>query len=274
MNHPDRAELTSADPVGATTVARRKAALVGVALLVTGCGGGATAEQASDEASGQLIVFAAVSLIDAFDELDDAFGRVEPDVDVVFNFAPSQTLAHQINQGVAADVFASADVVQMDAVEHANNVAGQTAILTTNRLEIAVEPGNPLGIAGLTDLADPDLVLVLPAEQTPAGRYAQHALAAAGVEATPASLERDVRAAVSKVELGEADAAIVYASDIVASAGRADGVAIPDEHNVVASYPVAVLTDAANPRAADAFVAFVLSDAGQQILAAHGFVTP
>jgi molybdate transport system substrate-binding protein len=244
-----------------------------VAVLAAACGSDGDPD-ASGDVSGQLIVFAAASLTDAFDELGEAFVDANPDVEVVVNYAGSQTLASQIGEGAPSDVFASANTTQMDVVADAGNLVGDPEIFAANRLEIAVEPGNPLAIGGLTDLADPDLVLVLPAEEVPAGQYARQALDAAGVEVTPSSLEQDVRAALSKVALGEADASIVYASDIVASDGRADGVAIPAEQNVPASYPIAVLADAPNPVAAEAFVAFVTSDAGQQILTTNGFATP
>jgi molybdate transport system substrate-binding protein len=240
-------------------------------VLTAACSTDGAAGDATGGVSGELLVFAAASLTDAFDELRDAFVAANPDVEVVFNHAGSQTLASQINEGAPADVFASANTTQMDAVAAAGNLAGEPELFTANLLEIAVESGNPLGIRGLADLADPDLVLVLPAEEVPAGRYARQALDAAGVQVTPSSLEQDVRAALSKVELGEADASIVYASDIVASSDRADGVAIPIEQNVAARYPIAVLVGAPNPTAADAFVAFVRSDAGQEILTAHGF---
>jgi molybdate transport system substrate-binding protein len=243
-----------------------------VGVLAAACGSGGDGG-ASGDVSGELIVFAAASLTDAFDESSAVFVDANPDVEVVFNYAGSQTLASQINEGAPADVFASANNTQMDAVAAEDNLAGEPEILTANLLAIAVEPVNPLGIAGLADLADPDLVLVLPAEEVPAGQYAREALDAAGVEVTPSSLEQDVRAALSKVELGEADASIVYASDIVAS-GTADGVDIPVEQNAPASYPIALLADAPNPAAAEAFVAFVLSDAGQEILASHGFAAP
>jgi molybdate transport system substrate-binding protein len=251
-----------------------------VALLAVGCGDRAGSEAGSTEVArtgevaDRLIVFAAASLTDAFDELGAAFVAANPDVAMVFNHAGSQTLASQITEGAPADVFASADTTQMDVVADADDLAGDAQVFTANRLAIAVEPGNPLGIGGLADLADPELVLVLPAEEVPAGQYARAALDAAGVDVTPASLEQDVRAALSKVELGEADASMVYASDVVASGGRADGVPIPAEENVPATYPIAVLADAPNPAAAEAFVAFVLSEEGQDILAAHGFTAP
>jgi molybdate transport system substrate-binding protein len=126
----------------------------------------------------------------------------------------------------------------------------------------------------LADLADPSLIVVLPAEEVPAGRYAREALKAAGVELTPASLEQDVRAALAKVELGEADAAVGYVSDVVAADGNVDGVAIPVGDNVAASYPIAVLADAPNLAAAEAFVESVLDAQGQEILATYGFTSP
>jgi molybdate transport system substrate-binding protein len=254
---------------------RRWLAALSLAVLGAACGSPEVDGDAdvAGEVAGELIVFAAASLTDAFDGLSEAFVDANPDVEVVFNHAGSQTLASQIIEGAPTDVFASADTRQMDAVADEGDLAGEPEIFTSNVLEIAVEPGNPISIAGLADLADPDLVLVLPAEEVPAGRYAREALDAAGIEVTPSSLEQDVRAALSKVELGEADASIVYASDIVASDG-AEGVVIPAEQNVAASYPIAMLADAPNATAGEAFVAFVLSDAGQEILTAYGFVTP
>jgi molybdate transport system substrate-binding protein len=260
--------------------------LVG-ALLAAGCGsandgsepavaadGVAADGPAGDGRSGEVLVFAAASLTDAFGAIADAFTDANPQVEVVLNLAGSQTLASQIVEGAPADVFASANTAQMDVVAEAGALARAPEVFTTNRLAIAVEPGNPLGITGLEDLADPGLLLVLPAEEVPAGRYARQALDAAGVAATPASLERDVRAARTKVELGEADVSIVYASDIVAADGRVDGVQLPDEQNVPAAYPIARLAEAPNAEVADAFVAFVLSEPGQRILAEYGFTAP
>ncbi len=255
---------------------RPRLAVTTLAVLVAACGspGGADSGDAAGEVSGELLVFATASLTDVIEDLSRAFIAQHPDVEVVRNVAGSQTLARQLNEGAPADVFASANTTQMAAVADAGNLASDPEVFTSNRLEIAVEPGNPLGIGGLEDLADPDLVLVLPAEEVPAGQYARDALGAAGIEVAPASLEQDVRAALSKVALGEADASIIYASDIVASDGRVSGVAIPAEQNVLASYPVAVLADAPNPAAATAFVAFLLSAEAQDILADAGFAVP
>jgi molybdate transport system substrate-binding protein len=255
---------------------RGPAAVLALVVMLAACGSaGVDGDgRATGAVSGELIVFAAASLTDAFDELAQAFVAAHPAVEVVVNHAGSQTLAGQIAEGAPADVFASANVVQMDALADGGLLDREPALFTATALAIAVEPGNPLVIGGLQDLADPDLLVVLPAEEVPAGQYAREALDAAGVEVTPASLEQDVRAARSKVELGEADASIVYASDIVAADGRVDGVAIPAEHNVRATFPIAVLADAPNGAAADAFVAFVRSDAGQEVLTANGFEAP
>jgi molybdate transport system substrate-binding protein len=245
------------------------AGLVGLA----GCG---TDDQpsAGDGVSGDLSVFAAASLTEAFEEIADGFTEEHPDVEVVFNFAGSQTLASQINEGAPADVFASADTHQMDAVAAAGGLAGGPEVFTSNLLAIAVEPGNPLGIETLADLADPDLLLVLPAEEVPAGRYAREALRAAGVSVSPVSLERDVRAALSKVALGEADASIVYASDVVAAGDSVEGIEIPMEDNIPATHLVAALPEAGNRAAAEAFVGYVLGEKGQGILQDHGFSEP
>lgn len=220
------------------------------------------------------MVFAAASLTDAFAELADAFAAEHPQLEVVLSLAGSQTLRSQINAGAPADVFASADATQLEAVADAGNLAGEPRLFTATELSIVVESGNPLGIAELADLSVPDVVLVLPAAEVPAGHYAREALDAAGVTVTPSSLERDVRAALSKVALGEADASIVYASDVAVAGDRVEGVEIPAEVDVRAVYPIATLAEAPNPAAADAFVSFVLSEEGQGILASHAFTDP
>lgn len=232
-------------------------------VLLAGCGGAST--------EGEVVVFAAASLTDAFDDIGDAFTAANPGVTVTYNFAGSQTLATQINEGAPADVFASANQTQMDAVADGGGLAAEAQPFTANVLEIAVEPGNPLGIETLADLARPDVTLVLAAAEVPAGQYAREALANAGVTVEPASLEQDVRAVLSRVSLGEADAGIVYASDVASAGDEVEGVPIPDGQNVPATYPIATLAEAPNPEAADAFVAFVLSEEGRAILADHGF---
>jgi molybdate transport system substrate-binding protein len=256
--------------------------LLTLLVLAAACGASQTAPEAQtspkqtgeNTVSGEVVAFAAASLTDAFEALAMAFSEANPAVKVTSNFAGSQQLAGQITQGAPASVFASANQTQMDVVADAGLIAGQPQVFASNRLTIAVEPGNPLGIKGLADLARPDITLVMAAEEVPAGQYARQALDAAGVQVAPASLETDVRAVLSKVALGEADAGIVYRSDVVAADGDVDAVEIPAAQNVPAAYPIAVLADAPNLAAARAFVDFVTSKQGQHILAEHGFAAP
>lgn len=257
-------------------------ARIGVALalavLLAACGTppapAADDAPSGDNRSADLTVFAAASLADAFADIADAFEASHPDVRVRFNVAGSHTLARQILHGAPADVYASADVLQMRALQDAGGLAGRPEVFARNVLAIAVERGNPFAIRGLDDLHSPDLLLVLPAEEVPAGAYARQALDAAGVTVAPASLTDDVRGALSKVLVGEADAALVYASDIVAAEGRVEGVAIPPDLNVSAAYPIAALAGSAHPQAARAFVEFVRGRQASTILADHGLAPP
>ena len=218
-------------------------------------------------------MFAAASLTDVLERLADDFEEATG-VPVLLNLAGSQTLATQLVEGAPADVFVAADTVQMGVVAEADLLADAPVVVATNTLTIVVEDGNPRGVVGLADLARRDLVVVLPAAQVPAGRYAREVLARAAVDVRPASLERSVRAALARVAQGEADASIVYASDVVAARGTVTGVEIPVEQNVVATYPMAVLAGAPRPDAAAAFTAFLTSDAAQTVLRTSGFKTP
>jgi len=209
-----------------------------------------------------VTVFAAASLQPPFDKI-----ARQAKVDARFNYAGTQTLTAQLTQGAQADVFASADTAHMTTVQDAGLLAGPPKIFAHNRLEIAVEKGNPKGIHTLADLARPGLVVVLADPSVPAGKYSQQALAKANVTVHPASLEPQVTGVLSKVSLGEADAGIVYVSDIVTS-GKVDGVEVPDDDNVVADYSIASLS---RRSAADQFIAFVLSSQGQAILVNAGF---
>jgi len=214
---------------------------------------------------GPLTVFAAASLQPAFDKI-----AAQLHIDATFNYAGTQTLAAQLTQGAEADVFASADKTHMKTLLDAGLIAGAPQVFAHNRLEIAVANGNPKGIHSLADLARPGLVVVLADPSVPAGKYAQQALAKANVTVHPASLEPQVTAVLSKVALGEADAGIVYVSDVVTSQ-KVQGVPIPDSQNVVADYPIAALKNAQHNSTADAFIAFVLAPDGQSILKAAGF---
>lgn len=213
-----------------------------------------------------LTVFAASSLKPAFDKIGRGLGNV----DVTFTYAGTQTLASQLQQGAPADVFASADLMRMNQVEDAGLISGSPRTFAHNRLEIAVARGNPKGIHSLADMARSGLVVVMADPSVPAGEYAQKALAKAEVTLHPASLEQQVTGVLTKVRLGEADAGIVYVSDVVSS-GQVDGVPIPDEQNVVADYPVAILQGAQNKAGAIRFVDLLLSPEGQAILKSAGF---
>lgn len=242
-----------------------------MAVLAGACGADGSA---GDDGDVGLVVVAAASLTDAFTEIGDAFSMAEPTVDVTFSFAASSQLAAQIEEGAPADVFASADVRTMDRLVDAGATGGEPTVFATNRAVIVVEPGNPLGIADLADLADPELdpVVVTCAPEVPCGAYAAQVFATAGVDVQPDSQEANVKAVVTKVALGEADAGIAYVTDVPAADGDVDGVSIPDDVNVVAEYPLVVTADAAP--GADAFVDFVLADDGRQILEQFGFSVP
>jgi molybdate transport system substrate-binding protein len=227
-----------------------------------------------DDGSAELAVFAASSLTDAFFELGNAFEAAHPDARVTLNFGGSSTLAAQIVDGAPADVFASADEAQMTAVAENARISGEPAVFATNVLEIIVAPGNPLEVGGVADLAASDLLVVLAAPEVPVGSYTEEMLARAGVSVTARSFEENVKAVVSKVALGEADAGIVYATDARAAGDKAQGVEIPADVNVVARYPMSVLDGAAEPELAEAFVDFVLGETGQGILSRYGFGPP
>ena len=244
-------------PTTWTAIALATAAM----LAVTACAGPGGGEAQK----GSVTVFAASSLQPAFNEIGK---RV--DLGVTFNFAGSQTLTAQIMQGAQADVFASADTDHMASLQNAGLLDSTPQVFAHNRLEIAVAKGNPKKIHSLADLARPGVVVVLADPSVPAGKYAQQALATAGVTVKPASLELQVSAVLSKVALGEADAGIVYVSDVTTS-GQVDGVPIAGEDNVIADYPIAIVKGARDRAAAQTFVSFVLSAEGQSLLADAGF---
>jgi molybdate transport system substrate-binding protein len=235
--------------------------------MLSACG-----TSADDEV--RVTVFAAASLTAAFTDLGDAFMAADPDVEVVFNFAGSSSLATQIGEGAPADVFASADAANMTTLIEADGTASDPVVFATNVAQIIVQPGNPSNITGVADLARPDLVVVSCAPEVPCGRYAQQIVDRAGVDVTPDSFEENVKAVVTKITLGEADAGIVYATDVAAAGDQAQGVVIPDDVNVVAQYPIAVTSEAPNPEGARAFVHFVLSAEGRRVLQSYGFTAP
>ena len=240
-----------------------------------------TASTADEGLSGTLTVFAAASLTDVFTTLGEQFEQQHPQVDVQFSFAGSSALAAQLTQGAPADLFAAADEAQMARVQDAGLVE-DPAEFAVNRLVLAVPPANPAGLhppegrAGIPSLADvltSDVTLAVCAQEVPCGAAAAEVLAAAGSPATPDTYEEDVRAVLTKVELGEVDAGLVYVSDVVAAGDRVVAFAFQESEQAVNRYPVAVLGDAPNPAAARAFTDLVRSDAGRTALEAAGFPT-
>ncbi len=225
-------------------------------------------------AKGDITVFAAASLTESFNEIGTAFSTEHPDSKVTFNYDASSALVTQIGQGAPADVFASADQANMKKLTDANGNQGDPVVFATNKLEIITAPGNPKGIKTVADLANPDLIVVTCAPEVPIGAYTQQVFTNAGVTVTPKSLEQNVKGIVTKVTAGEADAGIVYATDVQAAGSAASGVPIPDNINVIASYPIVVTKESTNASTGQAFIDFVLSDQGQKILQANGFTAP
>jgi molybdate transport system substrate-binding protein len=195
-------------------------------------------------------------------------------VAVEFNFAASSALATQIQEGAPADVFASADENNMQKVVDSGDVTDSPELFVTNILEIAVPAGNPGEVDGLDDFANPDLLIGLCAEEVPCGRFGRQALENAGVTPAIDTNEPDVRSLLTKVEAGELDAGIVYQTDVQSAGDAVEGIEIPPDDNVVATYPIAPIAAAANAAVAEAFIAFVLSSDGQEILASYGFLQP
>jgi molybdate transport system substrate-binding protein len=243
--------------------------LVAAAILLASCGGGGTTPASF---SATASVFAAASLTDAFKALGTSFQATHSAVTVQFNFAGTPTLVTQIEQGASADVFASADMANMDKLNADGFTSGTSQVFAHNKLEIVVGAGNPKSISGLADLAKPGVIYITEAATVPAGKYALQVLANAGVKVTPRSLETDVKSVVGKVALGEADAGIVYATDVSAAGSRVQGVQIPDAVNVIATYPIVAVKGTRNADLANAFIAYVLSADGQSKLQSFGFL--
>lgn len=262
------------------------------ALILSACGGQNAAAPAEDKGSAtapataaeptELTVYAAASLTDAFSEISKNFEATQPGVTVTLNFAGSQTLRTQIEQGAQVDVFASANTKEMDALVKSNYVStGAPRIFLTNQLVVIMPADNPAALSRLEDLSSSGLKLVLAAQEVPVGNYSLQVLdkldQAFGngykgkALANVVSYENTVKQVVTKVELGEADAGIVYTSDTVASPDL-QKIDIPVEENVVAQYPIAALAQSPNPELASAFVDFVLSAEGQSILQKWGFL--
>ncbi len=246
---------------------------------LSGCGSGepaASTASASASAGGgatEVTVFAAASLTGTFTELGKAFEAAHPGTTVRFNFGSSATLAQQIVQGAPADVFAAASPATMKTVTDAS-LAGAPATFARNKLEIAVPKDNPAEVDELKDLTDGQVKVALCAEQVPCGAAAVKALDAAGLKVTPVTLEQDVKATLTKVELGEVDAALVYRTDVIASAGKVTGIEFPEADKAINDYPIATLTEAPAGDLAKQFADLVLSQPGKDVLTKAGFEAP
>lgn len=231
------------------------------------------ASRVSPRLSGSLTVFAAASLTEAFNATKSVLESARPALSLSYNFAGSQQLVMQVEAGAPADVVATADTSHMDMLR-SKGLVGTPVVMAQNLLEIAVAPGNPRHVRGLSDLSNPDLKVVLADPSVPAGRFARQALAKAGVSVRPVSEPLDVKAVLQTVETGNADAAIVYLTDVRSAGGQVQGVAIPTSENVLATYPIAVVSATRNRPAAEAFVAQEISGPGASRLRAFGFLPP
>jgi molybdate transport system substrate-binding protein len=246
---------------------RRVLALLAVALLaLAGCGSGSAGDRAD-----QLTVLAASSLTETFPEIGQAFEEAHPGASVRLSFAGSQELVAQADGGAPADVLALAGTGSLEAL---STGTGDPVVFAHNQLTIIVPPGNPAGIHGLADLADPDVKVALAGPEVPAGAYAREMFDDAGLTVTPVSEEVDVKSVVTRVSVGGADAGVVYVTDADAAGDQVELVPIPDRWNVVATYPAVTLDASGDAALAAQFVQFLLGDQAQQILLDHGFTGP
>jgi molybdate transport system substrate-binding protein len=258
-------------------------AALGVTVVVAGCGGSSTggssgasssaSATASSKLSGTINVFAAASLTEAFTTLGKQFEAAHPGVKVVFNFGASSTLAQQINQGAPADVFASASTKNMAQVMSAGGAKSSTPFVK-NVMEIATPPSNPAQVSAVNDLAKSSVKVALCQVQVPCGATAEKVFTNAKITVKPVTEEADVKSVLSKVELGEVDAGVVYVTDVRSAGSKVKGITIPTDVNASTTYPIATLTDSHNTRTAQAFVDYVLSSAGEAVLTADGFAQP
>ncbi|WP_230194399.1 molybdate ABC transporter substrate-binding protein [Streptomyces coriariae] len=236
--------------------------------------GTSAAASASDQLSGTVTVFAAASLEESFTTLGKEFEKAHPGTKVTFSFGGSDSLAASITGGAPADVFASASPKTMAIVTDAGDASGTPTTFVRNQLEIATLPGNPDKIASLKSLTKSSLKVVLCDKTVPCGAAAQKALEASKLKLTPVSYEQDVKAALTKVELKEADAAVVYKTDVHAAGDKVEGVEFPESSDAINDYPIVRLKDAQNTAAAKAFIALVQSAEGQKVLTEAGFLQP
>ena len=230
-------------------------------------------ESSSASMSGNITVFAAASLTESFSEIGKQFEAANPGTKVTFSFGASSALAEQINAGAPADVFASASPKNMDQVVSAGG-SSDSKVFATNKMEIATPPSNPGQVASVDDLAKSSVKTALCQPQVPCGSVAQQVFTNAKITVKPVTLEPDVKSVLSKVQLGEVDAGMVYVTDVKAAGDKVKGVEIAGDVNASTDYPIAALTKSGNAAVASAFVEMVLSPAGQSVLTTAGFQAP
>jgi molybdate transport system substrate-binding protein len=249
------------------------------ALTLAACGSSSpsttpTSGSSTPKVTGNITVLAAASLTETFNQIGKDFEAANPGTKVTFSYGGSSTLATQINQGAPADVFAAASPATMKTVTDAGNGDGTPVTFVKNQLVIAVPKGNPKNIQGLSDLVKPGVKVALCDVSVPCGAAAKTALTAANVNLTPVTRETDVKAALSKVKLGEVDAALVYRTDAKSDTADVDGIEFPESAQAINSYPIVVLKGSTNKPAAQAFLNYVVSDKGMAVLIAAGFQKP
>jgi len=262
--------LAACSSSSATTAAASGASASGASAS----GASASGASAAAKPTGTLVVFAATSLTAAFNKIGAQFQQANPGVSVKFNYNGSSSLATQITQAAPADVFASASPTNMKTVTDKSLASTTPEIFTSNHGEIMVEAGNPDHIKSVADLANASLKVVTCAPEVPCGALATQIFKNADVTVKPVSQEQNVGGVVTKVSLGEADAGIVYVTDVKANGSKTTGVAIPTDQNQVTDYPIAEIKGAPNPTAAAAFIRYVLGADGQQVLTSFGFLPP
>jgi molybdate transport system substrate-binding protein len=258
---------------------RRFAVIAAVlaAAAVAGCSSSSSSPPSgtsgSETATGTITVFAAASLTETFTQLGKQFESAHPGDTVKFSFGPSSGLATQITSGAPADVFASAAPANMQNVVSAGD-ASSPQNFAKNTMEVAVPPSNPAKVTSVTDLARKSVKVALCQPQVPCGVVAADVFKNAGITVRPVTLQPDVKSVLTQVETGNVDAGMVYVTDVMAAGSKVKGVTIPANDNASTLYPIAAVTSSKEKPIADAFVAYVLSPAGQNVLTAAGFESP
>lgn len=253
-------------------ICRRFVAVAVTAVLaLVGCSSSGSDQPTGDPLSGSITVAAASSLTEAFDMIKAQFIKAHPGTEITISYGASSDLATQISNGAPIDVFASASTTNMDDVK---DQAINPVNFVTNTLEIATPPSNPAHIASVTDLAKPGVKVAVCAPEVPCGVVATEVFRNAKITVKPVAEEEDVKSTLAAVESGEVDAGMVYVTDVRSAGDKVKGIEIPPGLNASTEYPIAALNGSKNPDLAEAFVAYVLSPAGRQVLAADGFTKP